>query len=235
MLGLGLDFEATSINPEEARPIELGFMLMQMDGYVPVEMHDWIISQPAELLTPEIQNVTHILPEHLRYGYDESTIFNLFNSYLERCDCVIAYNGRDYDRTLYFSTCKRLNIQPVDKVWVDPLLDIEWPAEKRGRKLVHAAAEHGFLNPFAHRAVFDVMTMMKIVEHYDFNQLYRNATIPWIQVKAIVSFQDKDKAKELGFHWNSDKKIWWKAVREDKYSQLQLDARSAGFEVSLIR
>ena len=46
------------------------------------------------------------------------------------------------------------------------------------RSLPYLAADHGFLNPFPHRALFDVMTMIQIAGMYDINEILKYADSP---------------------------------------------------------
>ena len=97
--------------------------------------------------------------------------------------------------------------------------------------MIHLAAEHDFLNPFAHRAVFDVLTMFKVLSHYDIDEVVRYSKVPWVTVQAMVGFNNNKLAKERSYRWNPDRKIWWRLVKQDKLEQ---ERKEAPFETKLI-
>jgi DNA polymerase-3 subunit epsilon len=94
------------------------------------------------------------------------------------------------------------------------------------RKLVHLAAEHGFINPFAHRAMFDVLTMLMIFQRYDPAAALALAKEPVVTLKACVSYDDREKAKSRGYRWKD--RQWLKAVRA---SEVEPERKDCGFTV----
>ncbi len=98
---------------------------------------------------------------------------------------------------------------------IDTMIDLPFDEKIHGsKKLTHLAATHGFLNPFPHRAVFDVLTMLKMASYYDLKTILARNASPTVTVVARVSFDDKDKAKALGFHWEATSKTWEKRYKE---------------------
>jgi len=79
------------------------------------------------------------------------------------------------------------------------VVDVPSPPQITTRKLAHLAAEHGFLNPFAHRAVFDVLTMLKILSCYPIENVIISSNQPLMKLVALVAFDGRYKAKARGF------------------------------------
>lgn len=214
-IGLGLDFETTGLDTSTCRILEIGVVQFKF-GYI-LNSSSWLVSQPEAILyDEELRKISKLnLDIHAEMvGFDEVKSILRLNTLMKACDYVMAYNGRDYDQKVYENTCKRLGIEVIERLWVDPMHDIEYPEEIASRKLVYLAAEHGLLNPFPHRALFDVLSMLNIAFRYDEDRMLRMAEAPSVRVQALVSYNDRDLAKAMGFSWDGDKKEWYKEVKD---------------------
>jgi DNA polymerase-3 subunit epsilon len=116
-------------------------------------------------------------------------------------------------------------------MWIDTRLDVPKPMIG---KLIAIAAEHGFLNPFPHQALSDVLTMLRILDEYDFEAVLARARIPNIMVEFVGPFESKDHAKECGFYWNGfsnqsnggrPTKQWLKTIKECDFAREDQAAR----------
>src|SRR5690606_9794451 len=110
------------------------------------------------------------------------------------------------------------------KPWIDTKCDI--PQKGKSSSLVYMAADHGFVNPFPHRALHDVFTMLKLAGHYDLDEALQLARSPYITLVAEVSFDDRDKAKSAGFHWDPKRKLWTQRVRAKKAESMKFQGFS---------
>jgi hypothetical protein len=107
-------------------------------------------------------------------------------------------------------------------------------------RLMHLAASHGFLNPFSHRALFDVMTMLKIMSEYSFEEVLLQSKVPFVIARALVDYDNRQLAKDARFNWEkigeeTFPKQWVKQVRENKLAAEQAAAEAKGFKVVRIR
>jgi DNA polymerase-3 subunit epsilon len=118
--------------------------------------------------------------------------------------------------------CRRCTTSPVPKTWIDTRLDT--PEPMKGT-LVCLAAQKGFLNPFPHQALSDVLTMLRILDGYDFNAVIERARIPNVTIRMDVPFESKDHAKELGYYWRPETKQWLKAIKLCDLEKEQTDSR----------
>ncbi len=235
MLVIGIDFETSGLNAETDRVIEIGAVLWDTDTGMPLQiMSEFCLDEGTpNPLPPEIEQITGITYEMLKSYARETTVhcFCVLADLITSAEAIIAHNGAIFDRGFYLAETKRLGLPPIERVWIDTAMDIKYPAHITTRKLMHLAAEHGFLNPFSHRAVFDVLTMLRVFQNYDAEAALEYAKQPMITVQSLVSFDDKDKAKERGYRWKPETKQWLKNMRT---SDFEIEKQEAGFNIRIV-
>lgn len=215
---LGIDFETTGLDHKENRIIEVGAVLWDWEQSKPLSMMSELVIV-GEPLLEEIVKITGITDSDIQsYGIDERSAIGSLSEMLASSDYAMAHNGTAFDKLFYDAAATRLGCT-VDRTWLDTKTDIKFPEHITTRNLRHLAAEHGFLNPFAHRAVFDVLTMLKMASCYDLQQIIARAMEPTLYVQAVVSFDDKDKAKARGYYWHGGRRIWWRTFKESDYAE----------------
>ena len=228
---LGVDFETTGLVESQDVVTEIGAVLWDWEGKKPVMILDELISLPENVklnsVVVEMNGITEELLDE--FGRDPREAFDKLNKMGEKADWVMAHNA-EFDMKFYNSSIERIGAGKVlsEKTWLDSSVDVTYPASIRTRKLGFLAAEHGFLNPFAHRAVFDVLTMLHVVKNYDIKEIIKLASEQKYELKANVSYDDRQKARERGFHWDGENKNWTKTVRESKMKE---EARNCDFEI----
>jgi len=149
-----------------------------------------------------------------KYGRDPLKSFQLLADQIKHSDAVMAFNA-PFDQGMLERDLKRHQISCVEKPWICAMRDIEYPDHVRGRNQGHIAADLGFVNPFPHVAIGDVLTMIKICQtlDVDWNALIETSKSPMIAVRAHVSYNDNQLAKDQKFYWNPTKKQWLKDIR----------------------
>ena len=228
---LGVDFETSGLEENRDVVTEIGAVLWDWEGKKPVLIMSELVSIPENVeINPDVVEVNGITREILdEFGSDPVFAFGKLNKMVDKADYIMAHNA-EFDKKFYVSSMKRAGIKPVlcDKFWLDSAVDVNYPKNIRTRKLVFLAAEHNFLNPFAHRAVFDVLTMFQVVRDYDINDIVKLASEQKYELKANVLFDDRQKAKDRGFYWDGTNKIWIKTVRE---SEMDEEVKNCNFKV----
>jgi len=208
---LGLDLETTGLNFDRDRIVEVAAVLYDTELKVPLLMYSEIVNEKDR---PEIDptfEVSAITEEMITlYGIPPETVISDLHHLAEQADYIVAHNGMYFDSVMLEKFFERSNepaLLPLQ--WLDTLYDIEYPAMCKNRSLMYVAAYHGFLNPFPHRALFDVMTMLRVFDQYDLNRIIEIASSPMVYVVADVSFARKDEAKAVGYRWNPNVTFPW--------------------------
>jgi DNA polymerase III subunit epsilon len=201
MLLLGLDFETTGLDTTKSSVVEVGMALWDTDLHAPVKLAGFLVDPGPVVWEPGAAAKNGLSPELCaKYGMVDETALRQVLSHLKLADAVVAHNGNNFDFPLLESWAKRYGLEVPNKLRIDTDSDCERPP-KMSNRLTYWAADHGFLNPFPHRAMFDVMTMLRILDtDYDINVVAEIAKSPTLLVEALVSFAQKDLAKQVGFH-----------------------------------
>lgn len=224
MLVAGIDFETTSVDPETCYPTEVGVVLWDPKRDKIIETISQLIFVPIDDVITN-QAITGIDQEMVtQYGWKIGDIRSMLVNRLDGADWLMAHNA-DFDRTI-------LNrIIPIDKPWIDTMTDLPYPENFKTRSLPYLAVEHGFMNPFSHRALFDVITMIKIASQYNFEEILTYAKSPTMWLQAVVSFDDKELAKAQHFIWDPTNKFWVKQIKE---FNLDYEESKADFNIDLL-
>lgn len=232
MLILGVDFETTGLLPEEDRIIEVGAVLWNTEKRIPVQVMSEFID-PERPIPEEITAITGITNDLIQaYGNPEAAIIGRLADWVDLCDYVMAHNGTTFDKLFFDAAMERTNIFVPQRLWLDSKIDIRFPEAITTRNLRHLAAEHNFLNPFSHRAIFDVLTMLKVASEYDWQATIARAQEPTLFVQALVSYDDREKAKGRGYYWCAPQKMWWRTFKQSDYLA---DKEVCGFRTVLLQ
>jgi DNA polymerase-3 subunit epsilon len=94
---------------------------------------------------------------------------------------------------------------------------IDWRSHgSRHLGLTYLAADHGFLNPFAHRALFDCATTFRLVSPY-LGELIARSYEKEFTLRALQSpFESKDILKGRGYFWDAESRCWTIVLPESK-------------------
>jgi DNA polymerase III subunit epsilon len=240
MLILGLDFETTGLNIPTIGVTEVGMVLWDTDLAAPIKLYGTLVDPgPDVIWEPSAIAVNNLTPELCsKFGMQDEKACRQLMSWYSSADVCCAHNGNVFDRPILDKWAKKYGLDSQkDKVWIDTKADLETPP-RNSTRLTYMAADHDFLNPFPHRAMFDVMTMLKILDKYDLEKVLVVSKSPTVRIKAIVSFEQKDLAKNRGFHpiYVEGKFSHWEmSTKECKLEKEREACRTAGFEVVVIK
>ncbi|MHA1170304.1 MAG: 3'-5' exonuclease [Candidatus Hodarchaeales archaeon] len=228
---LGIDLETTGLDIKNDRIIEIAAVLWDTDLMQPV----WVFSEfmyEADLPFGESWANGGKVPITLTmlsdYGCKPKYIVHRLKEMFDddEVEFVVAHNGTAFDKLFLEILFEELGYDLPDIPWIDTMTDVGYPADCVHTNLMYLSAYHGFVNPFPHRALFDVMTMFKILMQYDLDSVIEVSKSPLIEVRACVSFEDKDKAKAEKFLWNPDEKLWIKKMKEVFYDPKNYDFKT---------
>jgi len=249
MIILGIDFETTGLNIPTIGVTEVGMVLWDTDLAAPIRMVGMLVNPRYDAVwEPGVEKVNNLTPAICeKHGSDDEKTCKQVLSWYGSADVLCAHNGNNFDKPLLDTWATRYGLATQkDKLWIDTRADIDRPP-RDSHRLGYMAADHGFLNPFPHRAMFDVMTMFTILmakdiakapPKYDLATIQEIAKSPLRIVKAIVSFDQKELAKTRGYHpfYQDGKFIRWELeVKEINLDKEREAARLSGFEIEVIR
>lgn len=224
MLLLGLDLETTGLDTAQDRIIEIGLVVYDSSADKMLDMVNLLVQQ--DLASPEAVKVAAEVAglsqaDLSRRGLPPAEVLSVTADYMAGTAAVVAHNGTLFDKVLLAVEFKRHGIAMPDKVWIDTCLDLPYPPKVSTRKLTYLAVEHGFMNPFPHRAIFDVITMLQVLRQYDVDLALDSAQQPTLAVQALTNYDQRDLAKAAGFYWRAERKAWIKAVKANKLEELR--------------
>lgn len=245
MLILGLDFETTitePVMPKEMRIIEIGAVLwdsVRKYPVLPITRLVWDKSYPFVPFITELTGLT--LADLEKYGTPPKYALEKLLKLMREAEAVVAHNGKFFDKPLLEAECARHGLAMPELPWIDTVCDIDYPKKIETRKLDFLAPSHGFINPFAHRAMFDVLSMMKILSNYDFDYILARSKEPEIVIKALVQKpfgptaeqgkKETDQAKARGFRFDGESKSWLKRIKEVDY---QMEVGACPFRIAIL-
>lgn len=230
MLILGLDVETTGLDPEQNLIIEIGAVLWDVEKRLPVKIFsEMILEKEGVTVPPEIEELTGIETAMLKeFGIPVNPgLFDYLDWAISKAECLVAHNA-PFDKGFLEAFYKRHGRTMPAKPWVCTVKDVNYPKHVKQKNLTYLAAVHGFVNPFSHRAVTDVLSMLRVLDHYDVKEALQLSQEPKIEVIALVSYDDRMLAKNAGFHWDGDSKQWKLETRKS-----QFDAEALGFKVEV--
>lgn len=235
---LGIDLETSGLNAQSDLILELGMVLYDWDTKVPLQIVTEFVDPNLDIeregfkVTQEITEITGITNDMLEeYGIAEGDAMQKLCVLAGKADYLMGHNCHNFDGLFVSAACSRTNWAEPAIRWLDTSVDVKYPPRIKTRNLRHLAAEHGFLNPLAHRAVFDVLTMFKVASNYRLEDIIARANEPTVYLQALVSFDEKEQAKERGYRWNPGWRVWWKEFKE---SDAREEVEQCGFKTAVL-
>lgn len=210
--GIIVDLETTGLNPNRHEIIEIGIVEFVLSETMKPQVTRVYgsLQQPTQPISAEITRIT---------GLDDAAVagqkidWQYVQGFFEAADVVIAHNAA-FDRS-FLDGVASLEIE--GKLWACSQRHINWRKRHfRSASLTYLAADHGFLNPFPHRAVFDCATTLKVVTPY-FSELLTRCRLSQVLVRALgAKFEVKDILRQHGYRWDANQRCWYKVLLEDE-------------------
>lgn len=216
-----LDTETTGLSPADSVCIEVGAILFNVPQKAVVTQLSFVL--PC-LLNPA-EHINHIPASVTILGPGPEIGLSLFQQLLKCSDAVVAHNV-DFDKQWFGQG----NLPAIDKPWICTMSDVSWPKHLRIKSrpsVVGLALAHGIPVWAAHRALTDCIYLAQVFERCDdLDGLLRNAQQPRFLYQALVSYDDRQLAKDAGFSWNNDgNKTWTRKLTEEEAGELPFTTR----------
>lgn len=213
---LAIDTETTGLDINNDNIIELGYALYEWGVQAPLlTIGHFLI--PRGAIPRESTEITGITNDNCQeFGTTQYEGFERLIEVVEkhRVDYYLAQNGLMFDKPMLEQNFIRNGLTLPERVWIDTKIDLPLKKPLKSMHLNYMAAEHGFLNPFPHRALFDAMTCAKILQQYDIDKVLESAKSPMIEIRAVVSYEERQLAKDAGYRWDGERKFWVKNLKE---------------------
>lgn len=213
---LAIDTETTGLDVQKDDIIELGYALYDSSKDAPLLFRNHTLV-PKNPVTEEVTKITGITQEHINeFGIQPDEAFVELLNVIEiyKVQFFVAHNGVDYDIPILKANFIRAGLIFVNLPCIDTKMDLPLAYTPKSTSLVYMAADHGFINPFPHRALTDAMSCMKLLKHYNLDIVVAKASTPVVEIRADVRFENRDLAKKRMFNWDGERKIWVKRIRQ---------------------
>lgn len=217
-----LDTETTGLDHKTDKCIEVACILYDFVEAAPIEIYSSLIRVESNPIA-HINNISTDLL--LRGGNLPNDVWTRVDELVARTDIIIAHRV-EFDKSFV----------PEDignkKPWVCSKFDIAFPKGNLGDHLLHLALAHGVSVHTAHRALADCDTLQRVFQrvhevngYESVQRMLRMAMRPKKLYYALVSYGDKDLAKQNAFAWNPDIKQWYRRMSEDDINTLPFKVR----------
>jgi DNA polymerase-3 subunit epsilon len=199
-----LDTETTALSPQQGSCIEVGAVLFDVASRAILMQVSFLLpcqDNPALAINGIPAAVTR-LPQPWQSG------LACFQAMLASADAVLAHNV-SFDRQWF----GQAQLPPLTRPWICSMEDIRWPADRRlqARPSVRdLALAYGVPVWAAHRALTDCTYLVQVLQRCpDLELLLQQALEPRRLVRARVSYDERQLAKEAGFRWNEPVRGAW--------------------------
>jgi len=221
---LAIDIESTGLDEKTCDVTEVGAIL-----------YDW---EEATIYGQYSQTVIldGVLPEFIKqltgmtdrmvqapFAKPREVVASEFLRFTDHADYFMAHNAF-FDFKFLDAMYTKCGRAFPSKPWIDTKADLPFPLGKgKSSALTYLCADHGFVNPFPHRALYDAAAMLTLARKYQLADILALQESSTVEVVARVSFEDKDKAKTSGFYWKPESKEWAKPMKEHLYKPEDYD------------
>jgi DNA polymerase-3 subunit epsilon len=232
MLLCGIDLETTGLDKETCSIIEIGFAVWDTERKKILTTESILVS--GSEIPHDIAELTGIWQMDAdMFGLGIVPSLSRLFFFMEACHYAVAHNGNEFDKPFLMAECERAGM--LDKLpnipWIDTSIDVPYPDSITTRKLTYLAAEHGYVNRYQHRAVFDVLAMFAVLENYDIKEVIKRSESQSILIKAGVSYDTRELAKARGYRWNAERKEWHKVIKE---CDLSREFKESEFKITVL-
>jgi|SRR5271157_5668471 len=234
----GLDFETSGQDPKLNSVVEIGLVLWCTELRRPVSSTGRLVYDPNAVWEEGTTAINGITQEQCKAnGIDNELALKHTIQLYRHADIICTHNGTIFDKIFYENWCERfgyLDYRDQGKTWIDTKIDIQYP-KGWSTKLKYLALEHGIFHAHAHGALPDATVMLEILDRYPLSTVIESAKSPTVIVMAQVSYEEKDKAKAMGFYWRPETKQWIKSIKASRIQDEVTSCAIAGFPVKIIK
>jgi len=216
-----IDTETTGLDENKDEVIEIGCILFHVSSRS-------VLSQVSFLFpvrNNEAEYVNGISAEVTNIDQPWQDGLNFFLKLVDYSDLIVAHNV-EFDRKWF----GKGRLPKLEKNWICSLEDINWSFKKslKNRPSVTDLAL-SFSIPVwnLHRALSDCFYISEVFKKCDnLEELLLKATEPRFLYKALVSYEERNLAKNAGFRWNTHVEgAWSKKLTAEEANNLDFKVK----------
>lgn len=213
-----LDTETSGIDPAAGQLLEVAVVVYSVENADTIGVRSWLVEaseNPAEA-------INGITPPLMQAGRPRADVMRELAEFCAPAEAWVAHNA-DFDR-------KWIDREIADlKPWICTVDDVAWPRHTESRGLIVLAVAHGVPVLSAHRALEDTLTLARLLRRvhelgHDVGAMLARGLRPKATYRAVVSFDDKEKARSAGFRWDPERKWWVRKMATEDVSALPFRA-----------
>lgn len=195
-----VDTETTGLDPATDAVIEIGVILYDVYHQTSLVHFSTLTERRKENPCEAINRIPSAALASFVSPLDGSVILG---SLIAAADVIVAHNA-EFDAS-FLSAGDWTTLQ-----WLCTKSDFYWPRQTRpGESLVSLALNHGIGVASAHRALTDCQLIAALFDRMtDLQAMFTYAQRPKATFQALVSYDEREKAKTAGFEWDAVKKRW---------------------------
>jgi DNA polymerase III alpha subunit (gram-positive type) len=218
---LTFDVETTGFDAKKDEVIEIGAALFDWETKKPVSLQSDIVQYDGKI-NAEITRVTGIEQWMVKKPYAiplKTAMFRL-SRLMQIAKYIMAHNAQ-FDLRFLKAASEKTGIVLPERVCIDTMRDLPIPNHIKTKALNYLLTDHNLFNPFKHRAVFDCLSTFQLAACYDLEDIIEAQESELITVEALVDYDNKDLAREQGFHWNKDARKWLLEIKKSRFEKME--------------
>lgn len=227
-----IDTETGGLDAEKDPLVEVGAVLFDTVLGVPIQSTSFLV----RATTNDAEAINGIPTAALGLGWAHG-----FEKAPRALDRLASLGKSVRGETIFVAHNAAFDRQWIDvpgSRWICTKSDVDWPRVHGGTgSLVTIALAYGVGVSRAHRAIEDCLTLADVLTRVHeieggLDGWLARALEPKVEVVACVSYDDRQLAKDAGFEWNPNRKVWAKKVGESRVDafreRLTFRTRTAG-------
>jgi DNA polymerase-3 subunit epsilon len=213
-----LDTETTGLDPKVHTAIEVAAVLYCTAHNAPIATFSTLIEADEN----PVEHINRIPVTLLQGAMSADEAWGRVEGLVVEAECIVAHNA-PFDRNFTPKEVAKL------KPWICSMTDLAYPEPYTSKSLTSICLAHGIAIIGAHRALTDVDMLVRLFQQLskrgiDVGEMLETALksqVPKALIQALVSYDDKQKAKDAGFIWKPPPlKRWEKRMTLEEAKKL---------------
>ena len=225
-----VDTETTGFDPKKDKIIELAAILYSLTHAAPIASFATLIHYPTNAAECANGISVGLLKDTPKpYGGMAELMLNTF---VNDSDALVAHNAT-FDRN-FINAADLLLPDTKDVPWVCSMKHLAWPKPASSNSLMATAISHGVAITAAHRAMTDCDILARLLTRvhemgHSLTKLFDATETPKVLVEALVTYSNRQLAKDAKFFWDQDEnhpKKWLRECTEEEMAKFPFKCRA---------